>query len=182
METQMQGRLAVFKSGGIRCRTPVGCTKQTSRVRHFPDNCLATTKETRAMNQTMHSTEPRIESLSAITLATHDMARAVPFYEALSFSRAFGGPDEAFTSFAFGTSYLNLISDARGPIHWWGRVIVYVSDVDAIYQKALAAGLRPEFPPSDAPWGERYFHIVDPDGHELSFARPLAAPVDRDVP
>jgi uncharacterized glyoxalase superfamily protein PhnB len=27
--------------------------------------------------------------------------------------------------------------------------------------------------PSDAPWGERYFHIRDPDGHELSFARRL---------
>ncbi|MEC8370717.1 MAG: VOC family protein, partial [Pseudomonadota bacterium] len=23
--------------------------------------------------------------------------------------------------------------------------------------------------------GERYFHITDPDGHELSFARPLDA-------
>jgi len=27
--------------------------------------------------------------------------------------------------------------------------------------------------PADAPWGERYFHILDPDGHELSFARRL---------
>jgi uncharacterized glyoxalase superfamily protein PhnB len=26
--------------------------------------------------------------------------------------------------------------------------------------------------PRDAPWGERYFHMRDPDGHELSFARP----------
>ncbi|MCY3569357.1 MAG: VOC family protein, partial [Chloroflexi bacterium] len=24
-----------------------------------------------------------------------------------------------------------------------------------------------------APWRERYFHIVDPDGHEISFAKPL---------
>ncbi len=23
----------------------------------------------------------------------------------------------------------------------------------------------------DAEWGERYFHIIDLDGHELSFAR-----------
>ena len=38
---------------------------------------------------------------------------------------------------------------------------------------ALDAGHRPEFPPRDAPWGERYFHVRDPDGHELSFARPL---------
>jgi uncharacterized glyoxalase superfamily protein PhnB len=25
--------------------------------------------------------------------------------------------------------------------------------------------------PTDAPWGERYFHLRDPDGHELSFAK-----------
>lgn len=119
------------------------------------------------------STEPYVESISAITLATHDMARSVPFYEALGFPIKFGGPREAFTSFAFGGSYLNLIADTRAPVNWWGRVIFYVSDVDAFYRKALAAGLEPSLEPSDAPWGERYFHITDPDGHELSFARPL---------
>ncbi|SMG51791.1 VOC family protein [Paraburkholderia susongensis] len=117
--------------------------------------------------------EPQIEALSAITLATGDMQRAVPFYEALGFPLKFGGPQEAFTSFAFGGTYLNLIADTRAPVNWWGRVIFYVSDVDALYRKALAAGLQPSFAPSDAPWGERYFHITDPDGHELSFARPL---------
>ncbi|MFM0245159.1 VOC family protein [Paraburkholderia sediminicola] len=117
--------------------------------------------------------EPRIESLSAITLATCDMPRAVLFYEALGFPIKFGGSQEAFTSFAFGGSYLNLIVDTRAPVNWWGRVIIYVSDVDALYRKALAAGLKPSLQPSEASWGERYFHITDPDGHELSFARPL---------
>lgn len=116
---------------------------------------------------------PRIESLSAITLATGNMPRAVLFYEALGFPIKFGGSQEAFTSFAFGGSYLNLIVDTRAPVNWWGRVIIYVSDVDALYRKALAAGLKPSLEPSDAPWGERYFHITDPDGHELSFAKPL---------
>jgi uncharacterized glyoxalase superfamily protein PhnB len=49
-------------------------------------------------------------------------------------------------------------------------VIFYDDDVDALYEGAIAAGLRPEAPPRDAEWGERYFHITDPDGHELSFA------------
>jgi len=117
--------------------------------------------------------EPRIESLSAITLATSDMRQAVRFYEALGFPLKFGGEDAAFTSFAFGGTFLNLIADPRAPVNWWGRVIVYVSDVDAVYRKALAAGLTPSLEPSDAPWGERYFHISDPDGHEVSFAKPL---------
>jgi uncharacterized glyoxalase superfamily protein PhnB len=52
-------------------------------------------------------------------------------------------------------------------------VIIYVSDVDAFYRKAQAHGIEPQFAPRDAPWNERYFHLTDPDGHELSFARPL---------
>ena len=56
----------------------------------------------------------------------------------------------------------------------WGRVIFYVEDVDAVDRQAIDAGHHPSFVPTDAPWGERYFHIRDPHGHELSFARPLA--------
>ena len=56
---------------------------------------------------------------------------------------------------------------------WWGRIIFYVSDVDAYYARAIAAGLIPEAQPRDAEWGERYLHLADPDGHGLSFAMPL---------
>jgi catechol 2,3-dioxygenase-like lactoylglutathione lyase family enzyme len=118
-------------------------------------------------------TEPKIEALSAITLATRDMVRAVRFYQALGFPLRAGGADAAFTTFTLGPSFLNLIAETHGPINWWGRVIIHVSDVDGMYQKAVDAGFAPMFSPCDAPWGERYFHILDPDGHELSFARPL---------
>jgi catechol 2,3-dioxygenase-like lactoylglutathione lyase family enzyme len=115
-----------------------------------------------------------IESVSAITLATHDMARAVAFYEALGFVLKFGGPEADFTSFHAGTCYLNL-TKVSTETRWsgWGRAIFYVDDVDAQYARACSSGLAPAFAPRDATWGERYFHIVDPDGHELSFARPL---------
>jgi catechol 2,3-dioxygenase-like lactoylglutathione lyase family enzyme len=117
---------------------------------------------------------PGFRAISAVTLATRDMARAVGFYRALGFEPASGGATAAFTSFAVGTGYLNLIAappDARWS--WWGRVIIHVDDVDALHARARAAGLAPEAPPRDAEWGERYFHLTDPDGHELSFARPL---------
>ena len=55
----------------------------------------------------------------------------------------------------------------------WGRCIFYVSDVDAMYRLALKEGFKPEMPPSDAPWGERYFQILDPMGHEISLAAPI---------
>jgi uncharacterized glyoxalase superfamily protein PhnB len=117
-----------------------------------------------------------IESISAITLATHDMRRAVEFYRRLGFEIIYGGEAAAFTSFRAGTGYLNLV--AQQPSRqwsWWGRVIFYDSDVDALYARAVAAGFRPEAAPRDAPWGERFFHLTDPDGHELSFAWPLRA-------
>lgn len=117
-----------------------------------------------------------MESISAVTLASSDMARSVAFYRALGFALHHGGEHASFTSFTVGGGHLNLV--LRGPaeedaIDWWGRVIFYVSDVDAVYARALTAGLLPQAPPRNADWGERYFHLDDPDGHELSFARPL---------
>ena len=110
-----------------------------------------------------------------MTLATHDMARAVQFYSALGFSIRYGGASAAFTSFAAGNSYLNItLAPADQRLSWWGRVIFYTADVDGMYRCAMAQGLQPQFAPRDAEWGERYFHISDPDGHELSFATPLA--------
>jgi len=115
-----------------------------------------------------------IEGISAVTLATHDMRRAVQFYRSLAFDMLYGGEAASFTSFRAGAGYLNLISQpAEQRWSWWGRVIFYVDDVDALYERALAAGCQPTTVPRDAEWGERYFHVSDPDGHELSFARPL---------
>ena len=101
------------------------------------------------------------------------MARAVRFYQDLGFTLRYGGCDAAFSSFALGSGHLNLIAEPADRLwSWWGRVIFYVSDVDTCYARALAQGLHPTTVPRDAEWGERYFHITDPDGHELSFAKP----------
>ena len=124
---------------------------------------------------------PPIEAISAVTLATHDMGRAVRFYRALGFALRYGGEGASFTSFAVGSGSLNLIAqtpDRRWS--WWGRIIFVVADVDVLYARAVDLGLHPAAPPCDAEWGERYFHLTDPDGHELSFARPLGD--DEDEP
>ena len=132
----------------------------------------------------MHRPGARIESLSAVTLTVGDIGRSMRFYESLGFTRKPGVAAPGFASYVLGNgaqpAYLNLIEAADGPARaagsfgGWGRVIVYVSDVDAFHAHALALGLAPEFAPADAPWGERYFHLLDPDGHELSFAKPLS--------
>jgi catechol 2,3-dioxygenase-like lactoylglutathione lyase family enzyme len=116
-----------------------------------------------------------IKSISAVTLATHDMTRAVRFYRALGFTLRIGGERSLFTSLNAGSSYVNItLQPSEQSWSGWGRVIFYVSDVDAFYEHAIAQGLYPDAVPRDAPWGERYFHISDPDGHELSFARLLS--------
>lgn len=114
----------------------------------------------------------RIERVSAVTLFVSDMRRSCAFYQALGFSLKFGGTDAIFTSLYAGEGFLNL-AKTKGLTTGWGRAIFHVDDVDAMYAQALERGLTPDFAPSDAPWGERYFHIQDPDGHELSFATPL---------
>lgn len=115
-----------------------------------------------------------IDKISAVTLATHDMSRAVRFYRALGFEVVHGRDESDFTSFRVGTGYLNLITASPDTKwSWWGRVIFYHSDVDALHATATKAGYQPHGTPRDAKWGERFFHITDPDGHELSFAWPL---------
>ena len=114
-----------------------------------------------------------IESISAVTLTTLSMASSVGFYTSLGFELKSGGPQANFTTFRVGGQYLNIIATPEEP-GWWGRVIFWVPDVDRMYQRALDAGWSPETHPDDAEWGERYFHLRDPDGHELSFARRLA--------
>lgn len=113
-----------------------------------------------------------IESLSAVTVVVKAMAESVRFYDAMGFVMVYGGADAEFTSYRAGSGFLNLQLSAEVPAGpTWGRSIFYVSDVDAQHAAAVAAGYPPLADPRDAPWGERYFHILDPDGHEVSFAR-----------
>ena len=121
---------------------------------------------------TVEGGDPTIESISAVTLATRSMLNSVDFYTSLGFELTSGGPLAEFTTFRVGQQYLNIIATPEEPA-WWGRVIFWVSDVDRMYRRALEAGRSPEAPPRDAEWGESYFHLRDPDGHELSFARRL---------
>ncbi len=114
--------------------------------------------------------------ISAVTLHTADMAASVHFYEAIGFQRLAGGPDAPFTTLAVGSGYLNLQLEPdplNRPVAIWGRIIFWVDDVDRQHRRVLDAGFTPTTSPADAPWGERYFHVRDPDGHELSFATPL---------
>ena len=112
----------------------------------------------------------RIKHISAITLAVRDMGLGIEFYQKLGFELSYGGKTSGFSSLRADDAIVNLAAASGYEGGWWGRVIFRVEDVDALGRALKAAGLKPDAPPRDAPWGERFFHITDPDGHELSFA------------
>jgi len=113
--------------------------------------------------------------INAVTLVTADMGASHAFYRALGFECVVGGADTPFITYRAGDGFLNVQLDrVHAPIPGiWGRVVFWVDDVDAMYERARTHGYEPEMAPADAAWGERYFHLRDPDGHELSFARPI---------
>jgi PhnB protein len=55
-----------------------------------------------------------------------------------------------------------------------------LDDVDALCERARAAGARIAEEPADQPYGERRFCAVDPEGHRWHFSQPIAdvAPED----
>ena len=118
-----------------------------------------------------------IERISAVTLTVSDMTVAVRFYrDVLGMEIIYGGEDDCFSSLRSKDEKGTILNLEQGrSVPGWGRLIFYVSDVDAIWAYLKEKGFHPKSP-QDASWGERYFHMPDPDGHELSFVRPLGPP------
>lgn len=46
-------------------------------------------------------------------------------------------------------------------------------EVDALYEKVTAAGYSGLLQPYDAPWGQRYATVADPDGNWVDLFAPL---------
>ena len=116
----------------------------------------------------------KVERISAVTFRVSNMKASVQFYrDVLGMEVLYGGEGAFFSSLRAGeadSAILNL--EHCEPVNGWGRLIFHVADVDALWRRFNDLGFEPE-KPQNASWGERYFHLLDPDGHELSFARPL---------
>ena len=102
------------------------------------------------------------------------MQVSVQFYrDVLGMELIYGGEDSYFSSLRAREAQSAILNLEKGhPGERWGRLILHVTDVDAFWSHLKENGFNPETP-RDGAWGERYFHMPDPDGHELSFARPL---------
>ena len=123
----------------------------------------------------------KVTKISAVTLPISDMKKSVDFYSKIpNFKIVYGGSETQFTSFLIDDavkSYLNL---KLGKTHStdFGRIIFYTDDVDELFaymqNDETISGLgKLESKPQDATWGERFFHMLDPDGYKMSFATPI---------
>jgi len=124
----------------------------------------------------------KTNGISAVTLFVGDMKKSFEFYSKIpGFTLACGGPTNDFTTFEIGISkrtFLNLELKTDTKKSDFGRVIFYTDDVDELYSYLtndidfFKLGTF-ENEPTSADWGERFFHIRDPDNYQLSFAMPI---------
>jgi PhnB protein len=121
------------------------------------------------------------------TLTPHivvkDASKAIEFYK-----KAFGaqeirrvpGPDGNSLIHAevqIGDSRLMLVDEFPAvTIH------MYVKDVDAVFNKAVAAGAEVKMPLDDMFWGDRYGALTDPFGHSWSLATHKEDPTPEEIP
>ncbi len=115
-----------------------------------------------------------VEKISAVTFRVRNMKASVQFYrDVLGMELLYGGEGSYFSSLHAKDAQSSILNVEEGDtVTDWGRMIFYVADVDAFWNYLKERGFDPARP-RDASWGERYFHMSDPDGHELSFARPI---------
>ncbi|SRR6266487_957213 len=109
-----------------------------------------------------------VEKISAVTLRVSNMKASVQFYrDVLGMELLYGGETAGFSSLRAKhaeSAILNL--EEANTVTQWGWLIFYVADVDEVWRHLKERGFDPP-QPQNASWGERYFHILDPDGHEL---------------
>ena len=133
----------------------------------------------------------RVYKISAVTLSVNNMERSCKFYSSIpGFKVTYGGSyNDSFTTFEIGeeSKYkmcLNLEVKSNPFIYHdsakvdFGRIIFYTEDVDELYSRftndaSISELVSFENEPINASWGERFFHILDPDGYQLSFAMPI---------
>lgn len=140
----------------------------------------------------------KIYKISAVTLIIENMERSCRFYSQIpGFKLVYGGyPNDTFTTFEIGKEYvpkmclnleLGIFNNDHESCHMaddikrqhFGRIIFHSKDVDRLYSyfrsnKTISNLISFENEPTNATWGERYFHIREPDGYQLSFAEPIA--------
>lgn len=110
-----------------------------------------------------------------MTFFVQNMDLAMKFYSIIpEFELVYRNSETSFATFKINNQFLNLEHNENKGNNF-GRIIFHVKDVDQIYHYLEKSQFsdRIETVPTNASWGERFFYIRDPDGHQISFAKPI---------
>ncbi|WP_155053692.1 VOC family protein [Streptomyces blattellae] len=124
----------------------------------------------------------------AIGLVVADLAASVAFYRRVGFAFPEGAENEPHAEARLpGGVRLMLDTEemVRSIVPGWqppaggGRHSLALlcdgpGEVDAVYEDLVGAGYHGGQKPWDAPWGQRYAVVHDPDGHGVDLFAPLA--------
>ncbi len=115
-------------------------------------------------------------------VACQDLAESLEFYRMLGFITLFASegyaqmvwPDNAAVQIGLikpapETAPLAFLTEYRGGLFLGFEV----EDVDALYRALKTKGMEIALDLADAPWGQRHFAVMDPNGVTLSFAMVL---------
>jgi PhnB protein len=116
-------------------------------------------------------------------LVVHDAAGAIDFYKqafgAEELFRLEGPPGKiGHAEIKIGDSIIMLADEmesgnCRSPQSLGGtpvNILLYVKDVDQIFNQAVSAGAKVDMPLEDMFWGDRYGQVTDPFGHSWALA------------
>ena len=121
--------------------------------------------------------------IAAVAVTAADLSRAVAFYELLGFRFPPPGPDDQHVEAAAGIRLMidsaALMTALHGepprPGNTAGFALLFDSpaQVDYAAGRVSSAGHPLLHEPFDAPWGQRYATVADPDGYRVDLFCPL---------
>lgn len=118
-----------------------------------------------------------------MAVSATDLARSVAFYELLGFSfppitddavhLEAPGPVRLMIDTAAVLEELNGAPPRPGTASGFAMLAGSPEEVDDAVSKVAGAGHTVVHPPFDAPWGQRYATVADPDGYRVDLFCPL---------
>jgi predicted enzyme related to lactoylglutathione lyase len=123
--------------------------------------------------------------IAAVAVTAADLSRAVAFYELLGFRFPAVGPEDQHVEAESGIRLMidsaSLMTELHGeaprPGNMPGFALLMSAppQVDEVVGRVAEAGHTVVHPAWDAPWGQRYATVADPDGYRVDLFAPLAA-------
>lgn len=122
----------------------------------------------------------------AIGLVVQDMASTVSFYRRVGLDFSPGAEGEQHVEVDAGgirlmfdtIELVRSFSDWTEPAGGHRVALAFLchepGEVDRLHRDLVASGHRSHVEPFDAPWGQRYATVLDPDGNPVDLFAPMA--------